>query len=160
MPEDRFVIRRWLSRQHVQAWWGNAASAEAEITMAMGSTAALPRIIERAGVAAGYAHAVEIGLWAEQPPDGVPAGAWDVDCFVTSSTGDGVEVVSAALGLLTQEVFATTLAVACTAMVSIRNEPAARAYERAGFRWQRIWPDRQSGPSWLMLKDRPQRPPR
>ena len=30
-----------------------------------------------------------------------------------------------------------------------------RAYEQAGFRWQRIWSDRLLGPSWLMLKERP-----
>ena len=59
------------------------------------------------------------------------------------------------LALLAEEVFATTLAVACSGVVSIRNEAAARAYERAGFRWQRIWSDRLLGPSWLMLKERP-----
>ena len=61
---------------------GQAASAEAEITLALASAAALPRIIERDGVPIGYRHAVEIGLWAEEPPEGVPAGAWDVDYFV------------------------------------------------------------------------------
>ena len=42
-----------------------------------------------------------------------------------------------------------------SALVSIRNEAGARAYERAGFRWQRIWRDELLDPSWLMLKDRP-----
>ncbi len=149
------MIRRWLSAGHAQAWWGDAASAEAEITMAMDSTAALARIIEQVGVPVGYAHAVEIGLWAERAPQGVPAGAWDVDCFVVPAAGDSVEVVSAALTLLTGEVFTTTLAVACCALVSLRNEAAARAYERAGFRWQRIWQEPLRGPSWLMLKERP-----
>ncbi len=73
-PEDRFLIRRWLAEPEVQSWWGTAASAEAEITLALASAAALPRIIERDGVAIGYAHAVEIGVVGEQPPDGVPAG--------------------------------------------------------------------------------------
>ena len=61
----------------------------------------------------------------------------------------------AALDLLTEEVFATTLAVACSAVVSIRNEAAVRAYERAGFRWQRVWQDPLFGPCWLMLLERP-----
>ncbi len=59
------------------------------------------------------------------------------------------------LALLTEEVFATTLAVACSAVVSIRNEAAVRAYERAGFRWLRVLQDPLLGPSWLMLKERP-----
>ena len=52
--------------------------------------------------------------------------------------------------------FATTLAVACSGLVSIRNEAAARAYERAGFRWLQVLQDPLLGPSWLMLKERPE----
>ena len=58
------------------------------------------------------------------------------------------------LALLTEEVFATTLAVACSSLVSIRNETAARAYERTGFRWLQVLQDPLLGPSWLMLKER------
>jgi len=153
--EDRFLIRRWLSDPQVQSWWGTAASAEAEITLALASTAAVPRIIERDDIPIGYAHAVETGMWAAEPPEGVPAGAWDVDYFVAPAAGDSAEVGSAVLALLTEEVFATTLAVACSALVSITNEAAARAYERAGFRWLRVLQDPLLGPSWLMLKERP-----
>lgn len=159
-PEDRFVIRRWLAQPEVQAGWGSAASAEAEITLALASATALPRIVEHNGVPVGYAHAVEIGLWAEPRPDGVPAGAWHVQYFLASSASDGAKLGGAVLALLTEEVFATTLAVACSAVVSIRNEAAVRAYERAQFRWLRIWPDALFGPSWLMLKERPQPPAR
>ena len=62
---------------------------------------------------------------------------------------------SAALSLITDEVFSTSLAVACTADVSIRAETLARAYERAGFHWLRVAHDPAVGPSWVMLKDRP-----
>jgi aminoglycoside 6'-N-acetyltransferase len=157
-PEDRFVVRRWLSDPQVQSWWGTAASAEAKITLALASTAALPRIIERDGIAIGYAQAVETGLWAAAPPDGVPAGGWDVDYFMAPAAGDATEVGSTVLALLTEEVFATTLAVACSGLVSITNEAAARAYERAGFRWLQVLQDPLLGPSWLMLKERPEPP--
>ncbi len=43
-PEARFRIRRWLAEPEVEAGWGNAASAEAEINLAMGSEAAICRI--------------------------------------------------------------------------------------------------------------------
>ena len=157
--DDRFLIRRWLSDPQVQSWWGTAASAEAEVTLALASTAALPRIIERDGIPIGYAHAVETGLWAKAPPEGVPAGAWDVNYFVASAEGDDAGIGSAVLALLTEEVFATTLAVACSGLVSIRNEAAARAYERAGFRWLHVLQDPLLGPSWLLLKERSESPP-
>ena len=143
----------------VEGWWADVASAEAEITLAFSSSAAMPRIIERDGVAVGYTQAIEIGVWADQRPSGVPAGKWGVDCFVVSRASDGRDIAATALELLTQEVFATTLAVACSAVVSVRNETAVRAYEQAGFRWQRIWPDPALGTSWLMLKERPGLPP-
>jgi hypothetical protein len=155
-PEDRFLIRRWLSDPHVQSGWGTAASAEAEVTLALASTAALPRIIERDGIPVGYAHAVEHGLWATRLPQGVSAGAWDVDYFVAPAAHDAT-TGRTVLELLTGDV-ATTLAVACAGLVSITNETAARAYEGAGFRWLQVLQDPLLGPSWVMLKDRP-RPP-
>lgn len=152
---DRFAIRRWLTQPGVHGWRGSAASAEAGITLAMESPTALPRIVECGGAGIGYAHAVERGVWAEALPDGLPAGTWDIDLFLASDADRGQELAQAVLVLLCDEVFATTLAVACSGVVSIRNEAAVRAYERAGFRWLRIWQDPLFGPSWLMLKERP-----
>ena len=153
--QDRFLIRRWLADQQLHHRHRIAASTEAEITLVLTSAASLPRIIERDGEPVGYAYAVETASWAEQSPDGVPAGAWTVDYLVApAATGIG-EIAGVALALLAEEVFTTTLAVACAAVVPVTNETAARAYEHAGFRWQRIWPDRLLGPSWLMLKERP-----
>ncbi len=154
-PEDRFRIRRWLADPEVQTWWGNAASAEAEITLAMSSDASLCRIIACAGEPIGYAHAVEIGVWGEEQPEDVAPGTWDVDLFIASPEHRGQGAGRRALALLVDEVFATRLAVACCAVVSIKNEAAVRAYEKAGFRWLRIWPDPVIGPAWLMLKERP-----
>jgi aminoglycoside 6'-N-acetyltransferase len=155
LPEDRFRIRRWLADPDIATWWGNAASAEAEINLAMGSDTALCRIVECAGISIGYGHAVEIGLWGGERPEELAPGTWDIDLFIASPEHRGRGLGAAALALLAQEVFATTLAVACAGIVSIRNEAAVRAYERAGFRWRRVWHDRLTGPCWLMLKERP-----
>jgi RimJ/RimL family protein N-acetyltransferase len=157
-PEDRFRIHRWLVEPAIQAWWGNAASAEAEVNLAMASETALCRIIEYGNDAVGYAHAVEIGLWGGARPAELAPGTWDTDLFIASEPHRGRGLGAVALDLLVAEVFATTLAVACCGVVSIRNEAAVRAYEQAGFRWLRIWHDPLSGPSWLMLKDRPAAP--
>ncbi len=155
LAEDRFRIRRWLADPEIEAWWGNAASAEAEINLAMSSAASVCRIVESERVPVGYAQAVEIGLWGEDRPSELAPGTWHIGYFLGPGQHGGADLGSTVLGLLAEEVFATTLAVACSGTVSIRNEAAARAYERAGFRWQRIWSDRLLGPSWLMLKQRP-----
>ena len=85
LPEDRFRIRRWLADPEVQAWWGNAASAEAEITLAMAARPRSAASSRRGGEPIGYAHAVETGLWGEHQPDDLPAGTWDIDLFIASA---------------------------------------------------------------------------
>jgi RimJ/RimL family protein N-acetyltransferase len=154
LAEDRFRMRRWLNDAEVQAWWGSAASAEAEITLAMASESSLCRVIETGGVPIGYGHAVEIGLWG-QPPEDLPVATWDIDLFIASTEHRQRGAARTALALLVEEVFATRLAVACCGIVSIRNEIAARTYEQAGFRWMRIWQDPIDGPCWVMLRERP-----
>jgi aminoglycoside 6'-N-acetyltransferase len=158
-PEDRFRIRRWLAEPEIAAWWGNAASAEAEIGLAMASDTAVCRIVMCAEAPIGYAHAVDVGLWGGVRPEEMDPGTWDVDLFIASERHRGRGLGAVALERLVDEVFATTLAVACCGLVSVRNETAVRAYERAGFAWRRIWDDPLLGPSWLMLKVRPSRPP-
>jgi RimJ/RimL family protein N-acetyltransferase len=155
LPEDRFRIRRWLADPQIAASWGNAASAEAEISLALASETALCRIIDRARTPIGYAQALEIGLWTEERPSDLPAGTWHIGYFLALGDNCPVRTGAAVLALLATEVFATTLAVACSSVVSVKAETAARAYERAGFRWRRIWNDRLLGPSWLMLRERP-----
>jgi hypothetical protein len=155
LPEDRFRIRRWLTDPRIAASWGNAASAEAEISVALASETALCRIVDRHRTAIGYAHALEIGLWTQARPSDLPPGTWHISYFLAAGDICHLRTGAAVLALLSAEVFATTLAVACSSVVSVKTETATRAYERAGFRWRRIWNDRLLGPSWLMLRERP-----
>ena len=152
--QDRTRIRRWLAQQQAWAWWGDAASAEAEISLAMGSQAALCRIVEEDAAPIGYGQAVESGLWCGPLPQNLPAGTWEIDLFIVCEQGRR-RSLAAALVLLVEEVFATTLAIACCGLVPISNEAAARAYERAQFRWREIWNDPLLGPTWVMLRERP-----
>ena len=78
---------------------------------------------------------------------------YDFLIVATEERPDGLE--GDMLARLVREVFASTLAVACSGVVSIRNEALARTYERVGFRWQQIFEDRLLGPSWLRLIERP-----
>jgi aminoglycoside 6'-N-acetyltransferase len=151
------MLRRWLSDPAAETHWGNHASAEAEITLAMESPSAICRIIECHGKAAGYGHAVDASLWGEALPADVPPGCWDIDLFIGAAEHRIRVVEQRALAAIADEVFATTLAVACCTFVSVKNEDLVRAYERAGFRWTKIWTDPILGPCWVLLKERPAR---
>jgi aminoglycoside 6'-N-acetyltransferase len=151
---DFDTIRRWLARPDIQEWWGPVSATEAEVNMALASEHAICRIIEAGGVAVGYAHAVDATLWGDNLPDELAPGTWDLDLFVAAEDERGKGVGQAALKMLRDEVFATTLAVAVCIFPSVKNERAVRAYEKAGFRWQSIWHDPQTGPAWFMVAKR------
>lgn len=154
---DWDLIRGWLGRADIEAWWGPRSATEAEVNIAMGSRHALCRVIEADGVPVGYAHAIDATAWGDQLPQDLPAGTWDLDLFIASENHRGIGVGQKALAMLKDEVFSTTLATAVCVFPSIRNERAVRAYEKAGFRWQRIWDDPHMGLSWFMLAERPTR---
>lgn len=151
------LIREWLRRSDIQEWWGPASATEAEVNIALNSAQAICRIIEADQQAVGYAHAVDATLWGDNLPDELEPGTWDLDLFVASEAHRGRGVGQVALAALAEEVFATTLAIAVCVFPSVRNERAVRAYEKAGFRWKRIWDDPLVGPSWFMVAERQQR---
>jgi aminoglycoside 6'-N-acetyltransferase len=155
--KDHWLIRQWLGQPLVMAWWGNRARAEAEITLALASSSAICRMIEVERLAIGYAHAVDTGLWSGALPANLPPGTWGADLFVGAASHRGRGIGASALRLLKDEVFSTTLAVGLCLFVSVRNEQAVRAYERAGFCWQRIWNDPATGPCWILFAERPAR---
>ncbi len=150
------LIRAWIRRPDIGRWWGSAIAAEAEMRIVAESGPAIARIVLVADQPVGYAHAVDAGYWGELP-EGMPPGTWDVDIFIAEPQHRGKGVGETALNLLAEEVFATTLALSLSVFVSVANEPAVRAYERAGFQWARVWEDPIVGPSWMMLRHRPAR---
>ncbi len=155
---DSDLVNRWLFDPEVRRWWGDAASAMAEIRLALESPTAICRLIEdgRSGLPIGYAQAVELGQQGGTLPAGLEPGTWDCDLFIASQDHRGRGFGQAALAQLVTEVFSSTLAIACTISVSIRNERAARAYERVGFRWASIADDPILGASWVMRRNRGQ----
>jgi aminoglycoside 6'-N-acetyltransferase len=152
---DLALVRSWLARPDIEAWWGPKSSTEAEVTLAMGSAHAICRMIDADGQAVGYGHAVDATIWGEDLPDDLEPGTWDLDLFIASEAHRNRGIGARALALLKEEVFATTLAIAVCVFPSIANERAVRAYEKAGFRWRRVWNDPVVGPSWFMVAERP-----
>ncbi len=152
---DWDMIRGWLARPDIQDWWGPLSSTEAEVNAALNFEQCLCRIILVDGEPVGYAHAVDAMMWGDALPEEIAPGTWDLDLFIASEEHRGKGVGQAALAQLKDEVFASTLALAVCVFPSIRNERAVRAYERAGFRWKRIWNDPHAGPAWFMVAERP-----
>ncbi len=153
---DLDQIRAWLRQPDIEAWWGPVSATAAEVQIAMQSPSAVCRMIEAGGQAVGYCHAIDASLWGDDLPDDLEPGTWDLDLFIASASHRGRGVGLQALNLLKAEVFSTTLATAVCVFASIRNEAAVRAYEKAGFHWQRIWNDSAVGPSWFMVARRPE----
>jgi aminoglycoside 6'-N-acetyltransferase len=150
-------IAAWLRQPEIETWWGPASATTAEVQIALQSPSALCRIIMSDGTPIGYCHAIDAKLWGEDLPQDLEPGTWDLDIFIAAPEHRGQGAGHAALHLLKDEVFSTTLASAVCIFTSIRNEAAVRAYEKAGFRWQRIWNDSAMGPSWFMVATRPGR---
>ncbi len=152
---DWRLIRQWIARPEVQRWWGSPNAAEAEIRIALDSHAAISRMVMLGDEPIGYAHAIDASHWGPVLPDGMPLGTWDIDVLIAAPEHRGQGLGERAVDLLADEVFSTTLALALSVFVSVKNEAAVRAYERAGFTWQQIWEDPIFGPSWMMLRERP-----
>lgn len=152
---DFELVRGWLKLPAVQRWWGNASSAEAEVRLVIETPSALPRLVLAGDEPIGYAHAIDALHWGSGLPDGMPPGTYDLDVFIAREDWRGRGAGREAVEQLAEEVFATTLAPAVSVITSLRNEGAIRAYEKAGFRWVRVYDDPIQGPSWLMLRDRP-----
>jgi len=149
------MVRSWLTLPEIEAWWGPASATQAEVHIAMSSGHAICRIIEADGIPAGYAHAVDATLWGADLPQDLEPGTWDLDLFIARPELRGRGAGAAALRLLKDEVFSSTMALAVCVFPSVRNEAAVRVYEKAGFRWKRIWNDPHMGPSWFMVAERP-----
>ena len=149
--------RGWPAPPAVLAWWGSRSRAEAEIALAAASPSAICRILQVHDRPIGYAHAIDAVLLDGGSSASAESGAWECTIFIASEIDRGRGVGTAALRLLAAEVFSATLAVACRLRVPVSREPAVRAIEAAGFRWQRIEQDASLGSVWLMRCERPRR---
>lgn len=154
---DWELIRGWLRMPEIQQWWGTASSTEAEVRLVMETPSALARVVTADAVPIGYAHAIDALHWGSGLPEGMPPGTWDIDAFIARQEWRGRGAGRRAVELIAAEVFSTTLAPAVSVFTSVRNEPAVRAYEKAGFHWVRIHDDPIHGPCWMMIKERPER---
>ncbi len=154
LESDWPLIQSWLAMPEVSRWWGSSSAAFAEIKIVFETRSAIARIIEHDGEPVGYAHAIDASHWGDELPAGLPPGTWDIDLFIASTQHRGRGIGEQVVKRLAEEVFSTTLAVALSVFVSVRNERAIRGYENAGFHWVKVWNDPIHGASWLLLRER------
>ncbi|MBX9927214.1 MAG: acetyltransferase [Hyphomicrobiaceae bacterium] len=147
-------IDRWLTEPEIARWWGSRAAAQAAVIAALDAPMGLASMLTVDGEDAGYAHALETGNGGGVPGVAGLEGCYRIDVFVGEKRLRGRGVGVAALKLIVTEVFQTTLAPATISVVSIRNEAAVRAHEKAGFRWVRVVSDPLLGPCWLLRHER------
>jgi ribosomal protein S18 acetylase RimI-like enzyme len=162
LPGDWGLIHSWLQRGDVQRWWGSLSAAEADVRSALQTPMGLCSIILLEGRPVGYAQAQDAGTHFADPmgrdiPGALTAGTFRLDVFVGEPSVRRRGVGQAAVRLVAEEVFATSLAVGVIVVVAISHEAAVRMYERLGFTWVRVVHDPLFGPSWLMRLDRPKR---
>jgi ribosomal protein S18 acetylase RimI-like enzyme len=160
LPGDWGLIHGWLKQGDVQRWWGSLSAAEADVRAALQTPMGLCSIILLDGRPVGYAQAQDAGTHFADPmgrdiPAALTAGTFRLDAFVGEASVRRRGVGQAAVRLVAEEVFATSLAVGVIVVVAISHEAAVRMYERLGFAWVRVVHDPLFGPSWLMRLDRP-----
>jgi ribosomal protein S18 acetylase RimI-like enzyme len=148
------MIYGWLQQVDVQRWWGNLSAAEADVRAALQEPMGLCSMILVDGHPVGYAQAQDAGTLGANVPAALTTGTFRVDAFIGDKGHRGRGVGQAAVRLVAQEVFATTLMLGLIVVVSLKNEAAIRLYEKLGFRWQRVIDDPLFGPAWLMRLDR------
>lgn len=148
------MIDSWLGIEEIKRWWGSHPAAQAAVLAALDAPMGLCSIIEAGGVPVGYAHALEAEVASDVRADPSLALCYRIDAFVGERDHRGRGIGEAALRLVFEEVFATTLAPAVFSVVPIRNEAAVRAHEKAGFGWVRVIDDTLLGPCWLMRRER------
>lgn len=152
---DDDVVRQWLRRREIAAWWGGLAAGEAETRLAASSDSAVCRMIVLHGMTIGYGHALDSGLLGGARPAAMTPGTYEIVVVIAEPEKRRIGAGGAALRLLSDEVFATTLAPAAALMLPIRHEGAVRAAERAGFSWVSVWDDPVRGACWVMVRGRP-----
>jgi RimJ/RimL family protein N-acetyltransferase len=132
----------------VVQWWGSKAAAEASMTMAAQSETALVRMIDIDGEPIGYAHVLDAA------DASLPVGTWQADVFIGSERHRGLGYGAQALGILRDELFATTLTDAVAVRVGLANERQVRAIERVGFQWRDVVQDPLLGRCWVLVAER------
>jgi aminoglycoside 6'-N-acetyltransferase len=145
--DDLSAVRAWLCHPHVREWWGDPDEQYALIRGDRDEPAMDQYIVVIDGQAAGYLQCYDLTAWNEGF-GAQPQGTRGIDLFIAAperiGRGQGPLAIRAFCDLMFQRGVPRVVTDPAPA-----NARAIRAYEKAGFRRQRLV-DTPDGPALLM----------
>jgi aminoglycoside 6'-N-acetyltransferase len=145
---DLAMLRAWLDAPEVVRWWGDPQEQMALLEEDMDEPRMIMRIVSYQGRPFAYAQDYDVHVWPQAHLCHLPRGSRAIDAFIGEAEMIGRGHGSAFLRLLAErltEEGAPTVAID----PRVENIRARRAYERAGFRAERVV-ETAEGPAILM----------
>jgi aminoglycoside 6'-N-acetyltransferase len=149
--DDLPLVRRWLGARHVTQWWGNPDEQFGLVSEDLDEPAMAQFIVATADRPFAYLQCYEPGAWPENGLGAQPPGTRGIDQFIGEA-----EMVDRGHGSAFIRAFVENLLGRQTPRVLTDPDPtntrAIRAYEKAGFRQDRLV-DTPGGRALLMVRN-------
>ena len=146
---DLPLVRRWLAAPHVAQWWGDADEQFARVHNDFEELAMQQFIVGEGGHPFGYLQSYDLAAWPDEAFGAQPPGTRAIDQFIGEP-----DMMARGHGSAFIRAFVAGLLANGTPRVITDPDPAnaraIRAYEKAGFRRDRVI-DTRSGPALLMV---------
>ncbi len=147
--EDFPVLLRWLFNPEVVRWWGAAKEQAALLQEDLDDARMVMWIVSYDGYPFAYAQDYEVHAWPQPHFSYLPAGSRAIDAFIGELGMIGRGHGSVFLRLLAERLKAEGAPVVAIDP-DVANLRARRAYEKAGFRGERVI-ETKEGPAILMI---------
>ena len=148
---DLPMLRRWLAEPHVVQWWGDPAEQFALVRGDLGHPGMDQLIAAANGRPFGYLQCYDLMTWPDEAFGAQPQGTRAIDQFIGEP-----DMVNCGHGSAFIQVFVDGLLAAGAPRVLTDPDPAnaraIRAYEKAGFRGDRVV-STLDGSALLMVRD-------
>lgn len=150
-PADLPMLRCWLASPHVVEWWGDPDEQFGLVSDDLDHPAMEQFVVAIDDRPFGYLQCYDPDAWPPQPFGALPSGTRGIDQFIGEP-----DMIGRGHGSAFIRQFTDGLLTAGTPRVLTDPDPAnrraVRAYEKAGFRGERMV-DTPDGPALLMVRD-------
>lgn len=145
-------LRTWLQSEHVRRWFPDPVEMVRWASSVPGN--GRQRLIVQGIEAIGYLR------WTYVPREtldalgfeDLPPDAADIDLFIADASRTGRGIGTRALELAIAQLEDERIATLAALTTSVENRNARRAFQRAGFRIDRVYTPAPFGPCYLMLR--------
>ena len=150
---DLPMVQVWLAMPHVREWWGNADEQIALVSGDLADSGMDQYIVACDGRPFAYLQCYDLAAWPDQAFGVQPRGTRAIDQFIGEP-----DMIDRGHGSAFIRTFVEGVLAAGSPRVLTDADPAnaraIRAYEKAGFRWDRLV-DTLDGRALLMRCDHP-----